>query len=92
MDKNLLVNGVGMTAFGPVTKMMAHLPMAFLDHPPQNALIVCFGMGTTLSFPAFVGNTFDGGRTGTERPSSVRLLPCGWSCVASLFVVPRSHR
>ena len=47
MDKNLLVNGVGMTAFGPVTKMMAHLPMAFLDHPPQNALIVCFGMGTT---------------------------------------------
>jgi len=27
--------------------MMAHLPLAFLDHPPQNALVVCFGMGTT---------------------------------------------
>ena len=26
---------------------MAHLPLAFLDHPPKNALVVCFGMGTT---------------------------------------------
>jgi hypothetical protein len=23
------------------------LPLAFLDHPPQNALVICFGMGTT---------------------------------------------
>jgi len=27
---------------------MAHMPLAFLDHPPQNALVVCFGMGTTF--------------------------------------------
>ena len=47
MDKFLLVNGVGITSLTPVTKMMAHLPLAFLDHPPQNALVVCFGMGTT---------------------------------------------
>lgn len=47
MDKRLLVNGVGITNLTPITKMMAHLPLAFLDHPPQNALVVCFGMGTT---------------------------------------------
>lgn len=45
--KRLLVNGVGITSLSPATKMMAHLPLAFLDHPPQNALVVCFGMGTT---------------------------------------------
>jgi spermidine synthase len=47
MDKLLLINGVGMTALTPATKMMAHLPLMFLDRPPQNALVVCFGMGTT---------------------------------------------
>ena len=47
MRKRLLVNGVGITFLTPITKMMAHLPMAFLDHPPQSALVVCFGMGTT---------------------------------------------
>ena len=48
MDKQLLVNGYGMTSLTPITKMMAHLPLAFLDHPPQNALDICFGMGTTF--------------------------------------------
>jgi len=47
MHKHLLVNGVGMTGLSPVTKMMAHLPLAFLDRQPQNALAICFGMGTT---------------------------------------------
>jgi spermidine synthase len=47
MHKQLLVNGIGLTVLTPVTKMMAHLPLAFLDHPPQNALVICFGMGTT---------------------------------------------
>jgi spermidine synthase len=46
--KQLFVNGVGMTELSTVTKMMAHLPLAFLDRPPQNALAVCFGMGTTF--------------------------------------------
>jgi predicted membrane-bound spermidine synthase len=48
MDKQLLVNGYGMTTLTPITKMMAHLPLAFLDRPPQNALDICFGMGTTF--------------------------------------------
>ncbi len=48
MDKELLVNGYGMTSLTPITKMMAHLPLAFLDRPPKNALDICFGMGTTF--------------------------------------------
>lgn len=42
------LTGVGMTRLTPVTKMMAHLPLALLDHPPESALVVCFGMGTTF--------------------------------------------
>jgi spermidine synthase len=48
MQRQLLVNGYGMTALTPITKMMAHLPLAFLDHPPHDALDICFGMGTTF--------------------------------------------
>lgn len=48
MDKILLVNGVGMTSLTPITKMMAHFTLAHLQQPPQNALIICFGMGTTF--------------------------------------------
>jgi len=44
----LLVNGYGMTVLTPITKIMAHLPLAFLGRPPQDALVVCFGMGTTF--------------------------------------------
>ena len=47
MNKSLLVNGIGITSLTPITKMMAHLPLAFLDHAPRKALVVCFGMGTT---------------------------------------------
>ena len=47
MNKRLLVNGIGITQLTPVTKMMAHLPLAFLAHTPGSALVVCFGMGTT---------------------------------------------
>src|ERR1700733_3195078 len=47
MQKSLFVNGVSMTILTPITKMMSAMPLAFLDHPPQNALVICFGMGTT---------------------------------------------
>lgn len=46
--KRLLINGVGMTVLTPITKHMAHLPLAFLDRPPQKGLVICFGMGTTF--------------------------------------------
>jgi spermidine synthase len=45
--KRLMINGIGITTLTPVTKMMAHLPLAFLSQPPANALIICFGMGTS---------------------------------------------
>ena len=44
----LLVNGQGITGLVPATKMMAHLPLAFLGHPPKDALAICFGMGTSF--------------------------------------------
>jgi hypothetical protein len=48
-SKQLLVNGVGITGLTPITKMMAHIPLSFLStrRQPKNALVVCFGMGTT---------------------------------------------
>jgi spermidine synthase len=48
IERRLLVNGMGMTKLNPITKMMAHLTLASLDHTPHSALIICFGMGTTF--------------------------------------------
>jgi spermidine synthase len=47
MRRLLVVNGVTMTSLTPITKVMATAPLALLDHAPQNALVICFGMGTT---------------------------------------------
>jgi spermidine synthase len=46
-DRSLLVNGIGMTRLTPITKFMVHLPLAFHQGPPESALVICFGMGTT---------------------------------------------
>jgi predicted membrane-bound spermidine synthase len=43
----LLVNGVGITHITPITKIMAHLPLALHGHA-QSGLVICFGMGTTF--------------------------------------------
>jgi len=48
MDKQLLVNGIGITVLTPITKVMAHLPLSHLQVQPQSALAICFGMGTTF--------------------------------------------
>jgi spermidine synthase len=48
MHRTLQVNGASMTVLTPVTKTMAHLPLAFLGRPPKDALVICFGMGTTF--------------------------------------------
>jgi spermidine synthase len=47
MEKLLYVNGVNMTVLTPITKLMSALPLTHLNRPPQNALVICFGMGTT---------------------------------------------
>src|SRR5207302_5141447 len=47
MEKQLIMNGQNLTVLTPVTKVMAHLPLALLPRAPRNALVICFGMGTT---------------------------------------------
>jgi predicted membrane-bound spermidine synthase len=47
-DKNLFVNGISMTNLTPITKIMAHLPLASRNRKPESALVICFGMGTTV--------------------------------------------
>jgi spermidine synthase len=46
-DKWILVNGIGMTKLTPITKFIAHLPLAFHRGQPKSMLVICFGMGTT---------------------------------------------
>lgn len=46
--QQLLVNGFGITYKTPITKLMAHLPMACHEEPVGDALVICLGMGTTL--------------------------------------------
>ncbi len=48
VQKHLLVNGIPMTSLTLITKVMAHLTLASHQLPPQNTLVICFGMGTTF--------------------------------------------
>ncbi len=88
MTRRLLVNGIGITYLTPMTKVMAHLPLAFLGHPPRSALVVCFGMGTTYrSLMSWGIET-----TAVELvPSVPRLFPYYHSDGAELMRSPRSR-
>ena len=88
MDKQILVNGYGMTSLTPITKMMAHLPLAFLDRPPQDALDICFGMGTTFrSLLSWKINT-----TAVELvPSVPRLFWYFHSNAPEVVKLPQAH-
>ncbi len=46
--KVLVINGRPHAYSTTVTKTMAHLPLASLERPPDHALVVAFGMGTTF--------------------------------------------
>ena len=46
LEKELLVNGIGITSQTPLTKLMAHMPLAFHGHA-RSIAVICFGMGTT---------------------------------------------
>ena len=87
-EKRLLVNGIGITQMGPTTKMMAHLPLAFLPHPPKSGLVVCFGMGTTyLSMLSWGINS-----TAVELvPSVPGLVTFFHPNAATLMKSPLSH-
>lgn len=67
----MLVNGIDITHLTPITKIMAHLPLALIDNP-KKALVICFGMGTTWCSAM----SWDIKVTGVElSPSVVELFP-----------------
>ncbi len=43
----LYVNGISITHLTPIAKYMAHLPLVLCKNPPESALAICMGMGTT---------------------------------------------
>jgi spermidine synthase len=88
MKRRLLVNGMGMTFLTPITKMMAHLTLASLDHTPHSALIICFGMGTT--FRSVVSWNISG--TAVELvPSVPKLFSYFHSDAAKVMASPLVH-
>ncbi len=84
-EKQLLVNGIAMTGLSPITKMMAHLTLASHEQPPQNTLVICFGMGTTFrsaltwGIPATVVDLI---------PSVPKLFPYYHSDAAQVTALP----
>jgi spermidine synthase len=88
IQKQLLVNGMGMTGLTPITKMIAHLPLAFLSRPPKNALVICFGMGTTHRSALSWGVS----STAVELvPSVVSVFPFFHADANQLLRSPLSH-
>jgi spermidine synthase/MFS family permease len=88
MQRRLLVNGIGMTVLTPITKMMAHFTLAHLATPPRNALIICFGMGTTFRSALSWGIPV----TVVELvPSVPALFTYYHSDGAELLASPRAH-
>lgn len=88
MDRKLATNGVNMTSLTPITKMMAHFPLAIMDHPPQNVLVICFGMGTTYRSALSWGVPV----TAAELvPSVPKLFTFFHEDGAQLLALPRSH-
>jgi predicted membrane-bound spermidine synthase len=86
--KQLLVNGVGITALTPITKFMVHMPLAYLDAPPRNVLVICFGMGT--SFRSAL--SWDVSTTAAELvPSVPTLFGFYHADAAQLLASPRAH-
>jgi spermidine synthase len=88
MQRRLLVNGMGMTKLTPITKMMAHLTLASLDHTPHSALIICFGMGTT--YRSVVAWNISG--TAVELvPSVPKLFSYYHADAAEVMASPLAH-
>ena len=54
MQKQLLVNGIGITSLTPLTKLMAHMPLAVHGNA-KSMVVICFGMGTTYRSAASWG-------------------------------------
>ncbi|MBZ5573496.1 MAG: hypothetical protein LAO09_16635 [Acidobacteriia bacterium] len=88
MGKRLVINGVDITAMVPIPKMMAHLSLASLAQPPRNALVICFGMGTTFRSAISWGIP----TTAVDLvPSVPKLFPYYHADAASVLASPLAH-
>jgi spermidine synthase len=88
MRKRLITNGIAMTMLTPITKMMAHLTLASLDHQPHSALVICFGMGTTYRSVVSWGIS----ATAAELvPSVPRMFPYFHADAERIVRSPQSH-
>jgi predicted membrane-bound spermidine synthase len=88
MRKRLLVNGISMTYLTPVTKMMSALPLTFLPRAAKDALVICFGMGTTHRSMLSWGID----STAVELvPSVPALFSYFHSDAPELIALPQSH-
>ena len=87
-QRRLLVNGMGMTYLTPMTKMMAHMTLASLDHTPHSALVICFGMGTTFRSVTSWGIS----STAVELvPSVPRVFSFYHADAAQVMALPFAH-
>ncbi len=88
MQRRMLVNGIGITELTPITKFMAHLPLAIHEGKPASALVICFGMGTTYrSLLSWDVNT-----TAVELVPSVRdAFPYYHADAGAVMRNPRGH-
>jgi spermidine synthase len=79
---------MGMTYLTPMTKMMAHMTLASLDHTPHSALVICFGMGTTFRSVTSWGIS----STAVELvPSVPRVFSFYHSDAAQVMALPFAH-
>jgi predicted membrane-bound spermidine synthase len=91
MQRHLLVNGVGITILTPITKVMAHLPLALLAQRadgPRDGLVICFGMGTT--FRSMVSWGIDTTVVDLTR-SVVESFPFFHEDAAAVLAAPNAH-
>lgn len=88
LEKRLLVNGVGITHMTPITKLMAHMPLAIHDDP-KSLVVICFGMGTTFRSSMSWGGVKT---TAVELVGSVRdAFPFYFSDAAEIMKDPRGR-
>ncbi len=73
-SRELLVNGIGMTGLTPVTKYMAHLPLAFMGRTPAERLGNLLWDGNDLPINAFMGGAHHGSRPGPQRARALRIF------------------
>ena len=75
----------------PVTKMMAHLPLAFHERP-VDGLVVCFGMGTSFRSMCAWNVSTTAVELVPSVPSLLWLLPSGWAGTVAIAWSDCRHR